>query len=592
MSADCSESRPAFSCTRNEIKLSIARTWQRSGAWLQMRREEALSVTIGALFLFAFLGFLGVSADNTQYLLGASERIDPNFLLNDWFVQTTQSFHPFFEIYMAWWLKIDQLVAGLFVWYVVNLLGLSTAVLALIKYFGVRESLDLAIILAVGMLLVGVRYGWGMYEIITGQALPAYLAYPPAILSIAFLFHRRFLLAAGLVAITFLVHHGLGALVVLCMLGPIVVTLPRTRQEIVQAGLGTALILAVFLPVVLGTLDNDASQASDFAILFYGRSPQHFAVQFSDMQTHLMGLHIFASSVILAFAIRSPAIRLKVLSLIVSIAALCGLGYLLLEVWYVPVFVRLFPYRAIPILVVLNSCIIASLLLTTSVTRRELGSVTLVALSSACFQYNPTVSFALLTAAVILPSLKAMNHAATTRDARVALSIVCAVGAISLLTTTLSNRPVFFEEWPSPTQRLLASVFAQHTSKDSITVVPPWLSGIRISADRAIVVNTKSFPVYGPEMVQWADRMRDVSGIDPRLAKQYLQRGANIWQLYGQAYQSRSMRELVAAAHKYKAEFILVTMDSRFHWEAERKKMRSLWSGNGYALYEISDSVS
>jgi hypothetical protein len=556
-----------------------------------MCSEEALAITIGGLFLFAFLGFQGVSADNTQYLLGALERINADFLANDWFVQTTESFHPLFEIYMTWWLRIDQLVAGLFVWYAINLLLLCAAVLMLLKYFGQSERLNLGMIVALGMLLAGVRYGWGMYEILTGQALPAYLAYPPAIASIVFLFNRRFLLAAGLVAITFLVHHGLGALLVLCMLGPAVVTLPRTRREWVQAGIGAAIVLAAFLPVVIGTLNKDAGQVEDFAILFYGRSPQHFAVQYSDLQTHLMGLHIFASSLILAFAIRTPEIRLKVLILVVNIAVLCALGYLLLEVWYTPAFVRLFPFRAIPILVVLNSCIIASVLLDTAATVREKACITLMALSSVFFQYSITLSFALLATALVLPALKTMGRQTSTGNARAVLTIVCVAIAISLGITTLKNRPLFFQQWPAPFQLELASALNKYTSKNSVIVVPPWLSGVRISAERAIVVNTKNFPVYGPEMVQWADRMHDVSGVDPRQAKQYLQIGANIWQSYAQGYQSRSLQDLVTAAHKYKADFILVRSDSRYHWEAGQKKFHSLWSGNGYALYEVPDSV-
>ena len=556
-----------------------------------MPKVEVLSVAIGALFLFAFLGFSGVSADNTQYLLGALERSNPDFLVNDWFVQTTQSFHPLFEIYMAWWLELDQLVAGLFIWYAINLLWLSAALLALIKYLGLTERLPLAMILAVGLLLVGVRHGWGMYEILTGQALPAYLAYPPALLTIVFLFRRRFLFSAAAVVVTFLIHHGLGALLILCMLGPIIVTMPRTRQELIQVGLGLAMVLAVFLPVILGTVDKDSSRASDFAILFYGRSPQHYAIQFSDLRTQLSGLHIFAASVILAFTIRQKDLRLKVQSLVVSIGVLCLLGYLLLEFWYTPVFVRLFPYRAIPILVVLNCCMIASLLLTSSLTRRELGTISLVAFSSICFRYSLPVSFILLALAMVLPWVRPMNSPAATGEARAAFSVICSVGVLSLLLMTSQNRPAFFPDWPSPMRRVLVNVFDEHTSKNAVIVVPPWLSGIRIDAERAIVVNTKSFPVYGPEMVEWADRMHDISGVDPRFAKQYLQMGENIWQLYNEGYHARSLRDLVAAAHKYKARFILVSTNSRFHWEAGQNDLRSLWSGNGYALYKTPGGV-
>lgn len=557
-----------------------------------MPREEVRSVVVGALFLFAFLGFLGVSADNTQYLLGAFERNDPNFLANDWFVNATESFHPLFETFMAWWLKLDQLVAGLFLWYAINLLALSIALLALIKYLGVASRLDLAMVLAVGMLLAGVRYGWGMYEVLTGQALPAYLAYPPAILSFVLLCQRRFLAAAVAVVVTFLIHYGLGALLILCMLGPIALTLPRTRNEFVQAALGAALILIVFLPIVLGTVDKDSGQASDLAILFYGRSPQHFAVQFSDLQVQLRGMHIFVASILLAFTIRSREVRLRVLSFIASVAALCALGYVFLEVIYIPTFVRLFPYRAIPILVVLNSCMIASLFLVKDSTRRGLGIATLVALSSVSFQYSVPLSTAILVSAIGLRWVSTMNRPAASRDFQLALSVVCSAVVASLLFATYSSRPAFFPEWPPPSHQLLSNAIVEQTPPDSIIVVPPWLSGIRTSAERAIVVNTKSFPVYGPEMVQWSERIRDISGIDPRDAKQYLQQGANIWQLYSYGYASRSMQDLVTAAHKYKATYILVTTDSRFHWEAGQKGLRPLWSGIGYALYKSPDHAT
>jgi len=556
-----------------------------------MPRVEVLSVAIGALFLFAFLGFIGVSVDNTQYLLGASERIDSEFLRNDWFVQATQSFHPFFEVYMAWWLGLDQLVVGLFIWYAVNLLVLSAAVVALLEYLGVKERLPFAVLVTTGMLLAGVRHGWGMYEVLTAQALPAYLAYPPALFSIVLLFKRRYLFSAIALAVTFLIHHGLGALMVLCLLGPMIVTMPRTRQEIIQACSGAAVVLAVYLPVVLGTVDKDGSEASQLAILFYGRSPQHFAVQFSDLRTHLSSLHIFASSIILAFTMAPSDIRLKILSLIGGIAALCALGYLLLEVWYTPVFVRLFPYRAIPILVVVNACMIAGLLLAKSSTRRDLVTVALVALSSVCFRYSPVGSMLLLGCAVVLRWVIPKYHVAAAREARAAIVVTCSAGALALLHSAILYPPAFFPEWPRPAQRMLAGVITEHTPESAVLVVPPWLSGIRISAERAIVVNMKNFPVYGPEMVMWADRMYDVSGIDPRNAKQYLQQGADIWQLYNQGYHSRSLPELVGAAHKYNARFILVSTQSRFHWEAGQTDLPVLWSGSGFALYATPDGI-
>jgi len=367
--------------------------------------------------------------------------------------------------------------------------------------------------------------------------------------------------------------------------------LPRTRREIIQAGLGAVVVLAAFLPVILGTLDKDAGHAANFMILFYGRSPQHFAMHFSDLKTHAGGLHLFAALGILAFTIRSREVRLKVLTLAGSIAVLFLLGYLLLEVWYTPVFVRMFAYRALPLLMVLNSCMIASVLLTNSPSRRELGVVALIALSSLAFEFTLVVSLALLAAAAVLLCARQIDGPAAPREARTATLVVCGAGALAVLFTKFLYPPVYFPDWPRPADRVLATALDKHTPEDSIIVVPPWLSGLRITSERAIVVNLKNFPIFGPEMAEWADRMRDVSGVDPRRAKQHLQMGKQIWQLYHQGYHARSFKDLVMAAHKYEARFILVSTNSRFHWEAGQFHVPAIWSGNGYALYETRQGV-
>jgi Domain of unknown function (DUF6798) len=553
-------------------------------------RIDVLSVAIGAIILGVFLGFLGVSADNTDYLLGAYERSDPGFLAKDWFVQNTESFHPFFEIYMAWWLKLDQLVPGLFLWYALNLLWLSAVVLMLIKYLGLGGRFPLAMVLATGLLLVGVRQGWGQYEIITGQALPAYLAYPPALMSVVLLFQRRFFMSALALVITFLIHHGLGALMLLALVGPFLAGLPRTRRELINIALGAGLVAATFLIVVIRTFERDAGQAADLSILFYGRAPQHYAIQFFQTSTNLATLQIFASAILLAFTIRNKDIRLKVLSFVATVGVLSLLGYVLLEIWYVPTFIRMFPYRAIPLLVVFNASLITVLLMQGTTARREIGVVVLVAASSILFQYNMVVSLILLIGAVVLRCVR-MQIEARPHETRAALVFVAAIGALSLVYSAFARPPVFFKQWPPAILITLKDVFREFTSEDDVVVVPPWLTGVRISTNRAIVVNMKNFPMYGPEMVEWADRMLDISGVDPRLAKQYLAQGANIWQMYNQGYQARSMENLLMAAKKYGARFILVSTGSRFHFEATRSAMPVVWSENGYALYEFAEGA-
>lgn len=553
-----------------------------------MNRTDVLSAIFASLFLFVFVGYVGLSEDNTQYLLGAYKLSDPGFLENDWFVQKTQSFQPFFEYYVLWWLKSDAIIAGLFVWFVVNLLLLSAALIVWLRTLGVTERMPFAVIITVAILLVGVRQGWGQYEILTGKALPAYLAYPTALLAIVLLFHRRFFASACAVAVTFVIHHGLGALLVLCLAGPFLVTLPQSRQEFIRTGLGALVVAIVFLPLVFGTVNLDSGHAEDFAIFFYGRAPQHYAIQYFSLSTHLASLHIFAVAILLASMLPSSELRAKILALVSGIAILCLLGYVFLEVWYVPVFVRLFPYRALPILIAINACAIAFFLLRQSSTRTELLTVIAVFISGVAYYFSLVGWAAFLGIAIVLRFLPRGDVIAPTQR-RAGLILICAIGAVALTIQRHIYSPQYFVEPPSVTYSALREAMDKHTPKDAIIVVPPWIVGARLIIDRAIVVNTKAFPVYASEMAEWADRIRDITGVDPRNGRAFVEKGANVWQLYARGYQEQTVKDLVGAARKYGADFLLVSTHSLFHFQAERAGLPALWSGFELVLYRTPE---
>ncbi|TFH44547.1 MAG: hypothetical protein E4H01_10880 [Lysobacterales bacterium] len=239
---------------------------------------------------------------------------------------------------------------------------------------------------------------------------------------------------------------------------------------------------------------------------------------------------------------------------------------------------------------VFNASLITVLLLAGTASRQELGVVVLVAVSSVLFQYSIVASFAILAGALALRCVR-LQVAAPAREMSAALLLVAVIGAISLVSSASARPPVFFQKWPPTTHVVLAKAFHDHTSKDDVILVPTWLTGVRILTNRAIVVNMKAFPMYAPEMVEWANRMLDITGVDPRLMAQYLEQGADIWQIYDQGYQARSMVDLLAAATKYGARFILVSTGSRYYFEATRSAIPAVWSENGYALYSVADAV-
>ncbi len=556
--------------SERNVPVAIARNW-------------IAPILLGSLMLLGALGFDGVSSDNTHHLLAAYARLDPGFLANDWFTHHTQSFHAFFEVYAAWWLARDALLPGLFVWYAINLLALSAALVITIRHVGTPHRRVPVLLAAIGLLLVGVRAGWGEYQIISGQALPAYLGYPPALVGIVLVFQRRYLWAAAAVAIAFTVHQGLGALMVLVLIGPLLVERPRTRREIVEAAFGVGLVALCLLPTALGALNRDAGAAEAFEIFFYGRAPHHYAIRFAPAAVHLASVHVLVTSVVLALAASRARERAALLGLAGGVFVLCALGVLLLEVWYVPAFIRLFPYRALPLVIAVNACVIAARVFGADVTARERGSAAVLALSGVGVAFVPVAAFALLPVALALASRAPQRPGP---GWPVAIGTAIALVA-ALVHARVTAPPLFFRPWPSPIMLELRDAIAEVTPPDAILSVPPWLTGVRLAIDRAIVVNWKNFPVYGPEMVAWADRMRDVTGVDPRDARTLLERGTTLHEACSRGYQERGYDELVRASRRYGATHVLVQCDSPFHWQAKARGVQPVWAESCFELYRL-----
>ena len=80
----------------------------------------------------------------------------------------------------------------------------------------------------------------------------------------------------------------------------------------------------------------------------------------------------------------------------------------------------------------------------------------------------------------------------------------------SIIAFGLFNYPILYE--PAGNYQQVYNFIKENTPKEAIFLTPPGLNSFRLGAERAIVADFKSFPFGEKEMLEWKERMLDISG--------------------------------------------------------------------------------
>jgi hypothetical protein len=141
-------------------------------------------------------------------------------------------------------------------------------------------------------------------------------------------------------------------------------------------------------------------------------------------------------------------------------------------------------------------------------------------------------------------------------------SLHAIVLASALVFAYLGVRPIVSEHSARPSTRVdpLAEAFAEHLQVGEIMLSPPDQTGIRVLSRRGTVVDFKTTPMGGEELLEWQDRLERVAGVPLQPQRDV---DFRLQKILTDAYHARPLDELLDVATEYGASAVLVQRDSR-----------------------------
>jgi len=113
---------------------------------------------------------------------------------------------------------------------------------------------------------------------------------------------------------------------------------------------------------------------------------------------------------------------------------------------------------------------------------------------------------------------------------------------------------------------------ARKTEMDSLFLIPPYFHGFRMLSERAIVVDAKSTPYVGTELMDWYERINDISGT----------KIVNIKDA-DEAYNSIDIERIILIKEKYNIDYFVLELD-KMKWVPD---IKPFYVNGTYAIFDV-----
>lgn len=530
-----------------------------------------LAVVLLASVCFA-LGFgFHFGTDNQPiYLIDALRLLHPTILHADWFCAETTHYHRAFT-----WLAAPLMALSPAGWGIVAALQTAAVAGALALYALARAIVPRRLALATFLLTLAFAFrseteGLAASYIFNEAFQPSTLGGLGLLLALPLFAAGRWLACGLVLAVAGLLHENylvldFGAFTIALLLLGREGLLGRAARVL---GPSLAVLLAL-LPLIVRTAAGDGGDPQEAQrILFEVRGPHHYAPRvFMGAFAPLLAWVVLGVSVGWS-ALGSAAGRRLAAALVGILAVLWG-GTVLSTAIVVPQVVRLFVWRLAPFSDLLGQFMLVAGALMLLADPRRVSAL-------------PPQRIALIGGSLSL--LLALNY----RGGAMTPLLVALVGAVlvawlgSLVTERFAREPVR-RAWPrvlpllavlgglaairdpavkavdraidrpeihdglKPDDRALLEWMRTESPEDARFLAPPDMSAVRFVGHRAVVVDWKSSPIRPAELIEWLQRVRDLTG-DPAFDGSKDLKG----------YHQLSREQLLALARKYDTRFIVV----------------------------------
>ena len=501
--------------------------------------EIALATLAAVCFAVSFGYTYGVD-NQVEYMISSLRLLDPTIFHRDWYAMQTTHYHFSFKYLAAALIALNREGWAVAVFHTIIV---STGMMCLYWLFRTLVERGRALpgfLLLVTIALITRTSGANASYVFDIMLQPSTIGSVAFFASVPFFAKGRWLESGVLMALSGLFHGNLLILMFLAygvahlMLGTRGLALRLVLQFVAPS-----LVLLLFVPIMLKSAGSPNAAASQ-DIYFNIRCPHHFIpgraegayIPFVAWQMIGAGasLHLLRTG---GNARRLGALIGGLLFIIWSSLVLATLvqvkPVIQLFAW------RLGPYCELLLQVLACAGAVELFLDPGSIRRRGVVSFGLIitGVGFLAMRLGDTSKPALallvlaLVGAVILAQLGALaaSNLAPTRMQSLlrrlwerggpALALVAAIGcviptAIPLL-ETVRQRSTLFKGFAKDETELYAWM-RLHTPKDALFLTPPEIDKVRFQSQRAIVADWKSCPFLPDEVLEWHQRMKDVTG--------------------------------------------------------------------------------
>jgi hypothetical protein len=519
-------------------------------------KEYCLSASLALLIVITKYLPFNLLTNETVYLVGPKQILDPGFLQHDWTVGSQSPYEKFTVVY-------DLLIAPLYIIgdpLEVALIGrLLVWTLLIVSLILLTKSLKIKWWqFAIGFYCL-IYWEWGWRILIAGNWIfggveSKCFSYAFLIMALSFVIKKRCLLGGIFTGIAISFHVIVGGWGFVALLGALIINYKDYGyQNILKFTLCSILLGSPVFIKALAYLKIEGTAISTvrkedidkLQVLF--RNPHHLDPKY--FLTWKKSLLITAISCLTTIMLFRNFNKQKAVFIVSFLGILLSIFFTGIIAWEMNFFwfLKFYPFRLFPVFLLLFFCFNFPVYLFPSITSDN---------NELRISFNKKVSS---LAVLLILSFK--------------ISLSPLYSDIKSFPQRWKDNIINYEKKSLLNQA--ENWIKQHTDRDSIFIAQPYDSSFWLFAERAMVVNFKAAPTNA-RFLEWYERIKSLNGDN-----EFKGVGFQVYSELRQNYPELSLNQLRKIKQKYRAEYYLV--------EKERKDLKEMliYSNNKYYLYSF-----
>lgn len=503
----------------------------------------------GLVSTYLYLNYSFYVSDHNEQIPLILHAIDSRFLENDWFVSQGSNISPRF-FYSQFLGLLSTHIDLPILFYILVILSVSGSVIAIYLISNKLFNNNLVSLISVYLTLFGPFTGLGGSQLVLGCLVPSVLTFTIILFALNFLLVDRYYLAFALLGLSAIIHPLLSILALSIFTIQLITPLVRTKIPQLFKCLTVYFLLGSIglLPVILSA-SNSSSMLVAETIAFI-RHPHHYCPFNFSVKSYLLFSVIIILFILLIYLRFTPIDKKQhnvVISFSVTILIMCLIGTIFVEILPVPIVIKMQLFRITPILVLFAHIYISNMIITLgSILINEKGSTFCRLFGSTSAHHNWVKC---LLVAILLFSI------------------------IIILNVNISP--------PQSDRTELYRWITDNTPNDSIFLISPSIEDFRLGTKRAIVVDWKAFPFTDTAIIEWRERLADVTGISSENVSIY--HGFDSLESIDRNYSLLTEKDFTTLKKKYDFDYILVRASLKYNFT-------EVYIDNNYRIYQIKNS--